>query len=187
MTLDVDQRRQLLALARTSIEAALRRTAYVEPQLQDLAPELLERRASFVTLRLSGELRGCIGAIEALRPLAEDVWRNAYGAAFSDPRFPPLTRAEWTHCLVQISVLTPLTPLLFETERELLAQLRPGVDGLVLELGATRATFLPAVWAQTPDAAQFVRQLKVKAGWRPDFWSRELRVQRYESESFGEQ
>ena len=187
MTLDAGQRRQLLALARTSIEAALRRTAYVEPQLQDLAPELLERRASFVTLRLAGELRGCIGAIESLRPLAEDVWRNAYGAAFNDPRFPPLTRTEWTHCLVQLSVLTPLTPLLIETERELLALLRPGVDGLVLEMGASRATFLPAVWKQTRDAAEFVRQLKIKAGWRPDFWSRNIQVHRYESESFGEE
>jgi AmmeMemoRadiSam system protein A len=186
MTIDVGQRRQLLALGRTSIEAGLRRGAYVEPQLQDAPPELLERRASFVTLHLAGELRGCIGTLDAARPLAEDVWRNAYGAAFSDPRFPPLTASEWSRCTLHASVLTPPTPMLAQSEQDLLAQLRPGVDGLILELGASRATFLPVVWEQARDPAQFVRQLKLKAGWRADFWSPEIRAQRYESESFGE-
>jgi AmmeMemoRadiSam system protein A len=186
MTIDAGQRRQLLALARTSIEAGLRRGAYVEPQLQDLPPELLERRASFITLHLAGELRGCIGTLDPARPLAEDVWRNAYGAAFSDPRFPSLTTTEWSRCTVYASVLTLPTPIPAQSERDLLAQLRPGVDGLILELGASRATFLPVVWEQAHDPAQFVRQLKVKAGWRPDFWSPEIRAQRYESESFGE-
>jgi uncharacterized protein len=187
MTLDSGQRQQLLTLARTSIEAALRRSAYVEPQLQDLPPELLERRASFVTLRTAGELRGCIGTIEPSRPLAEDVWRNAHGAAFNDPRFPPLTRTEWPQCAVHICVLTTPMPLVVGTEHELLARLRPGVDGVILEFGASRATFLPAVWEQARDAAQFVRQLKLKAGWRADFWSPAIKVQTYECESFGEE
>lgn len=187
MSIDAGQRRQLLALARTSIEAGLRRGSYVEPQLQDLPPELLERRASFVTLHIAGELRGCIGALEPARPLGEDVWRNAYGAAFNDPRFPPLTATEWSRCTVHASVLTPPAPLVARREQDLLAQLRPGVDGLILELGASRATFLPAVWEQARDPAQFVRQLKLKAGWRADFWSPEIKAHRYECESFGEE
>ena len=186
MTLDADQRRQLLALARTSIEAALRRGAYVDPQLQDLAPELLERRSSFVTLRIRDELRGCIGTLEPSRTLAEDIWRNAYGAAFSDPRFPSLSAEEWGRSDLHISVLTTPAPMDVVSEHDLLAQLRPGVDGLILELGAARATFLPAVWEQVDDPALFVRQLKFKAGWRPDFWSPQIRAWRYESESFGE-
>ena len=186
MTFDAGQRRQLLALARTSIEAGLRRGAYIEPQLQDLPPELLESRASFVTLHIAGELRGCIGTLDPSRPLAEDVWRNAYGAAFKDPRFPPLTGTEWSRCTVHASVLTPPTLIPQMSEMDLLAQLRPGVDGLVLELGATRVTFLPAVWEQAREPAQFVRQLKLKAGWGADFWSPEIKAQRYECESFGE-
>lgn len=186
MAFDAGQRRSLLALARTSIESALRRGAYVEPQLQDLSSELLERRSCFVTLRAHGELRGCVGALEALRPLAEDVWRNAYGCAFNDPRFTPLTSAEWSFCRLSLSVLTQPQPLSVAGEPDLLAQLRPGVDGLVIEMGAARATFLPSVWEQIAEPAAFVRQLKLKAGWPPDFWSPQIRVLRYESETFGE-
>jgi AmmeMemoRadiSam system protein A len=177
----------LLALARTSIEAALRRGgAYVEPQLQDLPADLLAPRSSFVTLRIDGELRGCIGTLEAPRPLGEDVWRNAHAAAFSDPRFQPLTPAEWRRCGLHISVLTTPERMTVESEHDLLRQLRVRVDGLILELGAARVTFLPAVWDLIDEPAVFLRQLKLKAGWRPDFWSPEIRVWRYEAENFGE-
>ena len=186
MTFDAGQRRQLLVLARTSIEAALRRDAYVEPQLQDLPAELLTPRSSFVTLRIGGELRGCVGSLEGARPLAEDVWRNAYNAAFGDPRFIPLTAQDWGRSDVHVSVLTPPQPLHVSSEHDLLANLRPGLDGLILELEGARVTFLPAVWEQIADATDFVQQLKLKAGWRADFWSPEMKAWTYEAEEFGE-
>lgn len=184
--LDAGMRRQLVSLARTSIEATLRRGSYVEPQFQDLPADLLVQRSSFVTLRIGGELRGCIGTLEAARPLGEDVWRNAYAAAFTDPRFPPLRPAEWSQCNLHISVLTTPLRMSAESESDLLLRLRPGLDGLILELGVQRATFLPAVWEQIDDPTMFVRQLKVKAGWRTDFWSAQIRVWRYEAENFSD-
>lgn len=186
MSLDAGQRRTLLALARTSIEAALRRGAYVDPQLDEAPAELLEPRACFVTMRDDRGLRGCIGTLDASRPLAESVWRYAHAAAFNDPRFSALTPDEWRDCHLHISVLTSPEPMLITAEEDLLAALRPGVDGLTLERGASRATFLPAVWDDIADAATFVRQLKLKAGWRADFWAPDIRAWRYESESFGE-
>lgn len=187
MRLDPGQRRTLLALARTSIEAALRHGAYVDPQLHEAPIELLAPRASFVTVRDDRGLRGCIGTLEASRPLAESVWRYAHAAAFHDPRFEPITHAAWRRCHLHISVLTQPEPITVASETELLATLRPGADGLILERGSTRATFLPAVWDDIVDAATFVRQLKLKAGWRADFWAADIRVWRYESESFGEE
>ncbi|HEX2492715.1 MAG TPA: AmmeMemoRadiSam system protein A [Steroidobacter sp.] len=187
MTLDASHRRQLLELARASINAALRRGSYLAPQIKGAGCELLERRSSFVTLRLNGELRGCTGTLEASRTLAEDVWRNAYGSAFADPRFAPLTVEEWRMSDLHISVLTAPQLMSVANERDLIAQLRIDVDGLILQLGAARATFLPSVWRQIADPASFVRCLKLKAGWPADFWSPQIRVFRYCSESFEEQ
>lgn len=191
MSLDTPERRELLTLARASIDAAL---ANCQPASRlapftatALRPELSARRSSFVTLRRDRELRGCCGTLDAPRPLAEDVWRNAWAAAFSDYRFPPLTAAEWPHVSLHISLLSPPERLEVTTEAQLLALLRPGVDGLILEAATARATFLPAVWEQLPDPGQFVRQLKLKAGWAPDAWPRGVRAWRYTTESFGEQ
>jgi len=186
MSFDIGQRSTLLALARTSIEAALRRGAYIDPQLDEAPIELLAPRACFVTVRDDRGLRGCIGTLDATRPLAESVWRYAHAAAFNDPRFPALRPDEWRRCHLHISVLTPPEPLLIASEAELLGALRPGTDGLILERGAARATFLPAVWDDIADAQTFVRQLKLKAGWSADFWAPDVRAWRYESESFGE-
>jgi len=180
------QRTQLIAWARASIESALPRGDLAPQPFAEWAPELRALRSSFVTLRIDRELRGCCGTLDAPRPLAEDVWRNAWAAGFRDPRFPPLTPREWLRSELQISVLSPAASLCVASEQELLAELRPGVDGLILEFGASRVTFLPAVWAQIADPEMFVRQLKLKAGWRADFWSPDLRALRYESESFGE-
>ena len=151
-----------------------------------LLPALTVRRSSFVTLRRGEELRGCCGTLDAPRPLAEDVWRNAWAAAFNDYRFPPLTASEWPHMNVHLSLLTVPEPLDVATEEELLAELRPSIDGLILESDAGRATFLPVVWEQIPDPVQFVRQLKMKAGWSATYWSNRVRCSRYTTESFGE-
>lgn len=145
---------------------------------------LREFGASFVTLKIRGELRGCIGSLEAHRPLVEDVARNAYAAAFSDPRFPPVSEQELGGLEFHISVLTPALPMHFSSEADLISQLRPGIDGLVLEDGRYRGTFLPAVWESLPDATQFLQHLKLKAGLPADYWSNTLKVSRYTSESF---
>lgn len=191
MTLATPERRELLALARASIDAAL---SLGVPANQPapftsalLLPELTVRRSSFVTLRRGDELRGCCGTLEAPRPLAEDVWRNAWAAAFSDYRFASLTAAEWPQIGLHLSLLTPPEPLDVTTEEQLLGLLRPSVDGLILEGETGRATFLPAVWEQIPEPAQFVRQLKLKAGWPAGYWSPRVRAYRYTTESFDEE
>jgi AmmeMemoRadiSam system protein A len=191
MNLATPERRELLALARASIDSALSNSqpaGKLAPfTATSLAPALNVRRSSFVTLRRGEELRGCCGTLEAPRPLAEDVWRNAWAAAFNDPRFPPLTAAEWPHLSLHLSLLTPPQQLEVATEDQLLALLRPSVDGLILESASGRATFLPAVWEQLPDPVQFVRQLKMKAGWPADYWSERVRAYRYTTESFDEE
>ncbi|HHI93536.1 MAG TPA: AmmeMemoRadiSam system protein A [Gammaproteobacteria bacterium] len=145
---------------------------------------LRERGASFVTLKKHGELRGCIGSLEARRPLVEDVAHNAHAAAFTDPRFPPVSLPELPELEFHLSVLTPATPMQFESEKDLLEQIRPGTDGLVLEDGPYRSTFLPAVWESLPDAPQFLQHLKLKAGLPKDHWSDTLKISRYTTESF---
>ncbi|HET9446960.1 MAG TPA: AmmeMemoRadiSam system protein A [Steroidobacteraceae bacterium] len=191
MSLATPERRELLALARASIESTLshgRASHELAPFTAGLLPpELQVQRSSFVTLRRGEELRGCCGSLDGTRPLAEDVWRNAWAAAFNDYRFKPLTAAEWPHMNVHLSLLTVPERLDVTTEEELLAVLRPSVDGLILESDAGRATFLPDVWEQIPDPQQFVRQLKLKAGWAATFWSSRVRCSRYTTESFGEE
>jgi AmmeMemoRadiSam system protein A len=186
MNLNDSQRRELLSLARQSIQAGIAqgcRTPCPAVPAEVMPPVV---RSTFVTLRIGEELRGCCGSIGAHRRLAEDVWSNAWTSAFADPRFPGLKAEEYPQLNVHISVLGDLEPLGIADEAALLKMLRPDVDGLVLELGAVRSTFLPAVWEQIADPAQFVRQLKLKAGWREDFWSPRIKVSRYTAESFGE-
>jgi hypothetical protein len=191
MTLASPERRELLALARASIDSALARgRASGEPipfTAALLSPALTVQRSSFVTLRRNEELRGCCGTLDAPRPLAEDVWRNAWAAAFNDYRFPALTAAEWPQVSVHLSLLTEPEPLDVTTEEQLLALLRPSIDGLILESDTGRATFLPAVWEQISDPVQFVRHLKMKAGWPATYWSNRVRCSRYSTESFGEE
>ncbi|HKU15361.1 MAG TPA: AmmeMemoRadiSam system protein A [Steroidobacteraceae bacterium] len=190
MSLATPERRELLTLARASIDSALAQSqpaGKLAPFTQTLlSPALAVRRSSFVTLRHGSELRGCCGTLDAPRPLAEDVWRNAWAAAFSDYRFPPLTAAEWPQVSLHLSLLTIPEPLDVSTEDELLAVLRPGVDGLILESETQRATFLPAVWEHIADPLQFVRQLKMKGGWPVSYWSERIRAARYTTENFGE-
>jgi uncharacterized protein len=185
MAIDATDRRELLSLARRSIELGLAEERLAAAPGSS-SPMLNQHRATFVTLHEHQDLRGCCGSIEPRFPLAEDVWRNAWASAFADPRFPPLSRDEYPALDVHISVLSPLERVPVASEGELLAVLRPDRDGLLLARGAARATFLPSVWESLEDPVQFVRQLKLKAGWRPDFWSPDIEVWRYETESFGE-
>ncbi len=183
---DPSQQHALLTLARQSILAGLRERSRA-PCPPVTADGVLDMsRASFVTLRTRGNLRGCCGTLEPQGTLAEGVWRNAWSSAFADPRFGPLGEAEYPDLDVHISVLSPLEPLPSMAEQELQQQLRPGIDGLLLRRGDTQATFLPAVWEQLPHAADFVRQLKFKAGWSADFWASDIGIWRYTTESFGE-
>lgn len=181
--LGAGERRALVELARAAI-AAGRDAPWLGPDLAGLPPTLTAPAASFVTLHRHGELRGCIGSLEAHRPLAEDVAGNARAAAFMDPRFPPVARDELPELELEISVLSPLAPLGVASEAELLAALRPGVDGLVLVDGARRATFLPAVWRQLPEPRQFLAHLKHKAGLPADHWSPAIHFLRYTVEEF---
>lgn len=182
------QRRILLDVARQSIRHGLEHDRPLPVNPADYDERLGTPGASFVTLHLGNELRGCIGSLEAHRPLITDVACNAYAAAFQDPRFPPLTAAELAGLKIHISVLNPPEPMECKSEEDLLQQLRPGIDGLILEeRGIHRGTFLPSVWRSLPDPRQFLRQLKLKAGLAPDYWSDTLRVSRYTTESFGDE
>ena len=174
----------LRKLAHESVEYGLQHGDTLPVDTARYPRPLREPGASFVTLQKNGELRGCIGSLEAHRPLVEDVVHNAYAAAFSDPRFPPLSERELADVDFHISILTPAVPIDFNSEADLLRQLRPGIDGLVLEDGIHRGTFLPSVWEQLPDAEQFLQHLKLKAGLPPNYWSDTLKVSRYTTESF---
>ncbi|GIX31464.1 MAG: hypothetical protein KatS3mg124_1936 [Porticoccaceae bacterium] len=182
--LSEEDKRLLLEVARASVEAGLTSGRPLPVRPQDFPDTLARPGACFVTLKLAGRLRGCIGSLEAHRPLVVDCAENAFAAAFRDPRFPPVSAAEFPHLEYHLSVIGPLEPLHFRDEGELLARLRPGVDGLVLAEGPRRATFLPAVWRELPDPAQFLAHLKQKAGLPPDYWSDRLRAWRYRVEEF---
>ncbi|RMH17860.1 MAG: AmmeMemoRadiSam system protein A [Acidobacteria bacterium] len=142
-------------------------------------PWLLAPGAVFVTLRRGGALRGCIGSLEAYRPLFEDLRANALAAAFHDPRFPSLRADELEDLEIEVSLLSPPEPLRFSSEEEALAQLRPGRDGVVLSYRGHRGTFLPQVWKQLPEPRRFLARLKEKAGLPADFWDPEIALARY--------
>ena len=168
--------RTLLAIARNSIEAAL---GVSKPRRLPDQPWLKPARASFVTLTQNGMLRGCIGSLEAERPLGDDVRHNARAAALSDPRFAPLTREELASTRVEVSILSTPKMMAFADHADLIAQLRPGEDGLILECGGARGTFLPQVWEGLPDPEQFVAELKRKAGLAAGLSTAKCRIQRY--------
>lgn len=172
----------LLRLAR----GAIGETFGIAMAARPAAPELAEIGATFVTLRLAGDLRGCIGTVNAFRALAEDVCANARAAAFQDPRFAPLARDEFAATSIEVSLLGPRAPIVAPDEDAALAQLRPELDGVVLEANGTRATFLPQVWEQLPDPREFLIALKRKAGLPPAFWDSSVRLSRYRVDKFVE-
>ena len=172
--------RLLTALARTAIAAefgapwpALPRPAWLD-----------EPAATFVTLTLNAQLRGCIGSIEAHHSLYDDVTHNARAAAHDDPRFPPLTADELPAVRIEVSVLTALQPLQFSSEADALRRLRPGIDGVVFEYGGRRATLLPQVWEQIPEPKDFMAQLKQKAGLPADLRADDMRLAVFQVERF---
>lgn len=178
------ERRQLLDLAWESIRRGLAEGRPSRPDPERFSGRLREPGAAFVTLHRSGELRGCVGHLEATQPLVVDVADNAFAAAFRDPRFEPLAHWELDGLDLDISVLTPPSPLEFRDEADLLRRLRPGKDGLILEDLGHRGTFLPTVWESLPEPERFLAQLKRKAGLPTTHWSPTLKVFRYETETF---
>ncbi|HUF80310.1 MAG TPA: AmmeMemoRadiSam system protein A [Burkholderiales bacterium] len=171
-----DAGRVLLPLARDAIAAELGLTRSQDNG--DIA-WLRQPGACFITLMRETQLRGCIGTLRPHRALAEDVKANALGAAFRDPRFPKMTAPEFSTVSVEISVLSPLEPIRFNDERDALAQLRAGVDGIVFEYGHHTSTFLPQVWNDLREPGDFLAHLKYKAGLPPDFWAADVRLSRY--------
>ncbi|HAD85773.1 MAG TPA: extradiol dioxygenase [Rhodospirillaceae bacterium] len=172
----------LIRLAAASIENGLATGQPAMPDLASAPTDLARPGACFVTLKKNGRLRGCIGSPEAHRPLIADVAANGYAAAFRDPRFPNLSQAELPEVSLSISVLSPQVPMTIKDEADLLAQLRPGIDGLVIEDGARRALFLPSVWEQLPDKSAFLQHLKRKAGLAADHWSDGFQARRFVAE-----
>lgn len=165
----------LLTIARAAIARPL--GAFVATR--EDAPWLAEPGATFVTLKKNGALRGCIGSLEACRPLLLDLKSNAVAAAFRDPRFPPVGHGELDEIRIEVSLLSPLVAIDCESEDAALSRLRPFEDGVVLEYGAQRGTFLPQVWEDLPEPACFLGELKRKAGLPVSFWSEGVRLFRY--------
>lgn len=147
---------------------------------------LKEKRATFITLEKRGALRGCIGRLEAVDPLVIDIAHHAVAAAIDDHRFPPVSEGETSNIAISISILTPPEPMTIDSEAELIANLRPGVDGLILQDGRRSATFLPSVWKELPITADFIRHLKAKAGLPASYWSPQTKAFRYQTLSFSE-
>ena len=184
--LNRSQQRQLLSCARRAISDRWNPegTAPKTPAASD--PDLSQPRGVFVTLSKSGVLRGCIGVIETADPLIESVADCARGAAFRDSRFPQLDRLELEHIEIEISVLSRPAPIVVSTREELLTRLVPLEDGLIIEAGRHRATFLPQVWLQLPEPEHFLHQLLKKAGLPGDQWPPNIRCQRYRCNKFSE-
>lgn len=163
-----EQQQVLISIARSSIQHGLQIDKPEIVNLKDHDSDLRSIRATFVTLKISESLRGCIGTLEARHPLAKSVAEYAYAAAFRDPRFKPLSENEFADITLSISILTPAEPIEFDSDADLINQLNPNIDGLIIKSGHRSATFLPAVWESLPDAEQFLSQLKAKAQIRPD-------------------
>ena len=179
-----EHRKLLKDLAYSTIESGLTTGSLPAVDITLFPEPLTVPRATFVTLEKKGKLRGCIGSLEAYRPLVEDVIHNSFAAAFSDPRFPPVTLAELQQLDIQISILNPAEEINCQTEQALYNQLRPGKEGLIIEEGPHRATFLPSVWESLPQPEYFVKQLKLKAGLPENYWSDSIRCYRYTTECF---
>lgn len=186
-----DQGRILLRLARQTIAAEIGPPP-PEQEAASLAEALAENafaahRGVFVTLKLAGALRGCIGSLTAREPLVDNVRHNAAHAAFHDPRFSPLTAAELSGVSIEVSILSTPAPLAYADPPDLLAKLRPGTDGVILRKGQASATFLPQVWEQLPRPEDFLSQLCLKAGLPPNEWRQsKLEIETYLVQSFEE-
>ncbi|NOZ29274.1 MAG: AmmeMemoRadiSam system protein A [Chloroflexi bacterium] len=160
----------LLNIARRALEEAVRYNREWQPDLTELSPRLQDPGASFVTLHTHGQLHGCIGTVTPVRPLAVDVAANAVSAALSDPRFPPLTPAELPYTAIEVSVLSPMQPLEYESVSDLVQKIRPKVDGVLVKRGWHRGLLLPQVWEQIPSPLEFLVHVALKAGLPPEVY-----------------
>jgi len=179
-----DEQQILHSIARQSIHSGLTQQQPLTVIASDYSEALQQKHATFVTLNINKQLRGCIGSLTPYRALVDDIAHNARAAAFSDPRFPALSEAEFEQLDYHLSILSDTTPMQFVSEADLLAQIRPGIDGLVLSDNYHKGTFLPSVWEQLPTVTEFLQQLKRKAGLSADHWSDSLQISRYTVESF---
>ncbi|MDM8569250.1 AmmeMemoRadiSam system protein A [Thiotrichales bacterium HSG1] len=182
MPLTKENHQTLLQIAKQSIQHGLNSNGPIPITLDNYASELQELTATFVTLEINSNLRGCIGTLLAFRPLVEDVAYNAYAAAFSDPRFPPLGSNEVAELAIHISLLSEPELMTFNSEEDLIQQLRPHIDGLILTDGSHKGTFLPSVWESLSQPTEFLQNLKQKAGLPVNYWSKKLTVERYTTE-----
>ena len=181
------EKQTLLRLAREAMEHGIRGESLPALDEATLTPKLRENGASFVTLTVRGQLRGCIGALEPYRPLVEDVREHAVAAALEDPRFPAVSERELSGIQIEVSRLTRPVPLEYRDEDDLLSRLRPHVDGVILRDAFHRATFLPQVWEKIPNAAEFLGNLCYKMGVPPDAWrTKHFDVLTYQVEEFHE-
>lgn len=182
-----EEQKTLLRMAREAMEHAVRGEKLPPLDPSELSANLREQGASFVTLTIRGQLRGCIGALEAFQPLADDVREHAVAAALEDPRFPRVREDELSRIQVEVSRLTRPVPLQYRDADDLVSKLRPHVDGVILRDGFRRATFLPQVWEKIPDPSEFLGNLCYKMGADDDLWRRKhLDVLVYQVEEFHE-
>ena len=181
------EKQTLLRIAREAIEGAVRGKSVPPLEEATLTPALREDGASFVTLTIHNDLRGCIGALEAYQPLVDDVREHAVAAALQDPRFPPVSEKELDRIHIEVSRLTKPQELDYSNGEDLLTKLRQNIDGVILKHGFRRATFLPQVWEKIPEPEEFLRQLCYKMGERPNLWrDTKLQVYVYQVEEFHE-
>jgi AmmeMemoRadiSam system protein A len=185
MSLNKEHHQLLLKLAKNSIEHGLQIGRPLKINLTNFPETLREKRATFVTLHRNQQLRGCMGMLEAKRPLLEDVAENAFAAAFKDSRFQPLAAKELAELDIHLSILSPAEPISFTSEQDLLAKLQPGIDGLIVQEGFRRGTFLPSVWESLVKPEDFLSHLKQKAGLPKNYWSDSIKFYRYQTETVG--
>ncbi len=177
----------LLSEARKTIQTHFSGKTAGPRETKDLPAIFNEKRGTFVTLTIRGNLRGCIGHIIPQESLIEGIRENAINAAFRDPRFSPLTGDEWQNVHIEISILTEPKPLTYTNGNDLLSKLRPGIDGVILKKGFHQSTFLPQVWEQLPDKKAFLNHLCLKAGLDGDAWKKgDLEVSTYQVQAFEE-
>lgn len=182
MLLNKEDKQILLDIAYQSIQVGLDTGHPLSINLREYSTVFSQQRATFVTLEKNQQLRGCIGMLKAVLPLAEDVCENSFSAAFKDPRFPPLMHQELQEIDIHISILSPSVEIDFDSEQDLISKIQPNIDGLVLESGYRRGTFLPSVWQSIHTPTQFLQHLKQKAGLDKHFWSDQIKVYRYTTE-----
>jgi len=178
------ERETLQAIARKSILSGLEKHHPLIINVAEYPQHLQAKRATFVTLNINHNLRGCIGSLTPYQALVDDIAHNAYAAAFSDPRFPAVGKQEYEQLEYHISILSDTSAMQFTSEEDLLAQIRPRIDGLILEDKGHRGTFLPSVWEQLAETEDFLSHLKQKAGLPANYWSDSIQISRYTVESF---